>query len=235
MDRKELIQEFEKRALKLLGDEAERGVVDVGGGEYAFQRVATLFMLQQIEKDKEREDQMLEMVARLGPALEKLTTEESDGSRQIRRDLMSQLYDANHMLRLLASESMKHFVEGTGGPNLDLIFEGLAIAGEYDDGMMLVKDVDWKAVHACEMRAPRYVEHPQSEKWDEGVWVCIDQDGASSFNETHVTELGYANADTAAVYRFCEDGSALLYWERRFLYTAQMSEEQLKRLKEKMR
>jgi hypothetical protein len=233
MDRKELIQEIEKRGLKLL--QYESGVVTPESGEFAFHRVATLFMLHQLEKDKEREDQMMEMVERLAPALEKMTADESDASRKIRHDLMSQLYDANLTLRDLSCAAMKHFVEGTGGLNFDLISEKLANAGEYDGEVMPIGDVDWKAVHACEIRAPRYVEHPQSESWEKGVWIYIDQDGTSLFDEAHVIALGYVDASIAAIYRFCEDGSAWLYWQRRFLYTAQMTKEQINILKEKMR
>ncbi len=228
MDEKELIQEIEKNATQLLS----------GPGTGGTSKLQALMALHEIERDKERNELMVQVLERSMPDLMKAMTRSSeDGAVALRRDLMSQLYDANRVIKEMAECAMQNFIKGTG---FDVgVIEKLADAGEYDGAVVPIDDVDWKAVHACEMRAPRYLKNSTHckdwEVWEEGAWLHISEQMRQTFNEVHVTALGYLNASTAAVYRFCEDGTALLYWERRVLYTAQMTEEQLRRLKEKMR
>ena len=223
MDGKELIQEIEKNATHLLS----------GPGTGGTSKLQALMALYEVERDKERNELMVQVLERSMPDLMKaMTSSSEDGHAALRRDLMGQLYDANRMIKEMAQCAMRNFVEGTGF-DVGIVIEKLADAGEYDGAVVPIDDVDWKAVHACEMRAPRYLKSRKN--WEEGSWLYVDQRGKESYDEVHITALGYLNASTAAVYQYCEDGTALLYWERRFLYTAQMTKEQLDDLKERMR
>ncbi len=225
MDEKELIQEIEKRAGGLLTSTSHHD------GSSA--KLQALMALYEIERDKERNELMVQVLERSMPDLMKaMTSSSEDGNAAFRRDLMSQLYDANRVIKEMAECAMQNFIKGTGF-NVGVVIEKLADAGEYDGAVVSVDDVDWKAVHDCEMRAPRYLKSRKN--WEKGSWLYVDRRGKESYDEVHITALGYLNASTAAVYQYCEDGTALLYWERRFLYTAQMTKEQLDDLKERMR
>lgn len=233
IDREELIQEIGKHAadvLKNSGNPAER--------------LQACFILHQIEDGNVREEQAREMMERIIP---ELAGKESGESREIRRDLMAQLYDANLTIRDMARGAMAHYKSGKNSQGiLEGILEVLASAGE-PSSECSIADANWKAVHACRMRAPILI-HIHADRLSQididtrcRKWARIDIDGKISLSgEGSATGFEFADDKVAAVYRFDNpeghDGatqSASLVWERRFLYTAQMTQEQLAELKER--
>ncbi len=179
--------------------------------------------------------------------------------------LQNPLAEAQEMLLRLAVETTKHAMDAVGrnsGTIGDARFEMLVNQDDVYDLEEKVDDVDWRGVHDLRIRAPRYLDfsYKDIEAWtDEGVWMyVVDKHGSMSFNEPHVTGLGYLNEGVAAVYHVCpsdwdiddlkksmEDDDhemsektrvkALLQWERRFLYMAQMSKGRQEDLKREMK
>lgn len=96
-------------------------------------------------------------------------------------------------------------------------------------------DVDWEAVYSLRHRAPRHVTFPKEmiDRWDDGEWVYVRRDGTLTFDEAHVTALGYADADTAAIYRRATGSDSELYWQRRWLYTAMLTRAEQQRIEAK--
>ncbi len=256
MDTNELKQEIEKQAAKIIGRKYDQDDSD-------FQKVVALYILLQLENDVDNQERMevfmpkmLEAVSGIGGS-EKLVRDLQNHNIH----LQNTLAEAQDMLRRLAVETTKHAMETVGrsaGIVGEARFEMLVNQDDVYDLEETLENVDWRAVHDLRIQAPRYLDfgYKDIEAWaDEGVWMYVDKHG---FNEAHVTGLGYINEDVAAVYHVCssdwdiddlkksiEDDDhemldktrvkALLYWERRFLYTAQMSKGRQEDLKREMK
>ncbi len=259
MDANELKQEIEKQAAKVIGREYDQENSD-------FQKVVTSYILLQLEKDGDNQERIEAFMPKMLEAISGI-----GGSDRVVRDLQNHnihlqntLAEAQDMLRRLAVETTKHAMETVGrsaGIVGEARFEMLVNQDDVYDLEETLESVDWRAVHDLRIRAPRYLDfgYKDIEAWaDEGVWMYVDKHGSMSFNEAHVTGLGYINEDVAAVYHVCssdwdiddlkksiEDDDhemsdktrvkALLYWERRFLYTAQMSKGRQEDLKREMK
>ena len=236
MDANELKQEIEKQAAKVIGRKYDQENSD-------FQKVVTSYILLQLEKDGDNQERMEAFMPKVLEAISGI-----GGSDKVVRDLQSHniqlqqsLAEAQDMLRRLAVDTTKYAMDAVGrgsGTIGDARFEMLASQDDVYDLEEKIDEVDWQAVHDLRIRAPRYVDvkgaaaQENAEAWakDEGAWIYVSKDGVMSFNECQVTGVGYLNENTAAVYLVVdvseEDESltkSLLKWERRFLYTAQMS------------
>lgn len=253
MDINELKQEIEKQATNIISGKD-------GIRHPKFDQLVASHILLQLEKDGDNQERMEAFMPKLLEAVSGM-----GGLQSHNVQLQNTLGEAQDMLRRLAVETTKHAMDAVGtsaGIVGEARFEMLVNQDDVYDLEETLENVDWRAVHELRIRASRYLDfgYKDIEAWaDEGVWMYVDKHGSMSFNEAHVTGLGYINEDVAAVYHVCssdwdiddlkksmEDDDhemsdktrvkALLYWERRFLYTAQMSkgrQEDLKREMEK--
>ena len=242
MDPNELKQEIERHATSIISD--KNGVKDP-----AFRKLVASHILLQLEKDDDVQERMETFMPQMLETFKGMPGGSRDAIRDL-RDHNLQLQDAlaqsQNNFRLLATAAVKHSLEtiekdwGDGAR-----FEMLASQEDVYDLEEQFDDVDWQAIHDLRIRAPRYVgfKGAAAQEWtkEEGIWIYIDKAGSMSFNECHVTGLGYLNEDTAAVYQVVESEEdepltkALLQWERRFLYTAQMSKGRQEDLKREMK
>ena len=237
MDPKELKQEIEKNATHLLSSPGTGGTSNL----------QALMALHQLEQDKERDEQLEGFMPKMLEALKGMPSDSRDVIGDLRNhnlQLQEHLGQAQNDLRLLAKDVTKYAAELIGekaSGMSDARFETLASQDDVYDLEETLAAVDWRAVHDLRIRAPRHLEfregHANREGW-RGTWLYIDSAGEFMTDDCNVTALGYLNEETAAVYRVGDDGdepSGELYWERRFLYTAQMTKGRQEDLKREMR
>lgn len=248
MDPKELKQEIEKHATKVMASDVSGSGHGPSSVHVAFNKLVASYILLQLEKDGERDEQLEDFMPKMLDAL-KGTPGESKEIRNLRTQnlqLQDYLGQAQNDLRLLAKDVTKYSCEAIGKHSGSLDNARFEMLASQDDPYDLEEnqvDVDWEAVHDLRVRAPRHLgfEPEQVEGRAEGMWVYVEKDGTIAFDDCHVTALGYLNEDTAAVYELndCfedrEVPNAHLRWERRFLYTAQMTKGRQEDLKREMR
>ena len=239
MDTEELKQEIEKLAAN---------IVHSSNAE-PFQKLMAWNALLEIEKanalNKRFEDMMPIILDALKMRERKASgpDEMCDILRTENRQLREHLGQAQNDLRLLAKDVVKQASKVMiQTPALERArLEMLAAQEDVYDLEERVEHVDWQAVYDLRVRAPRHLKCYSGApmRLDEGCWIYIDQHGGRKSDECHVTALGYLRGDTAAVYQVVEEDEELarahLYWERRFLYTAQMSKGPQDDLKREMK
>lgn len=249
MDPNELKQEIERHAAEIISD--KNGVKDP-----AFRRLVASHILLQLEKDDDAQERMEVFMPQMLEAFKGMpggSKQMIDDMRRHNVELQDRLGQAQNDLRLLAKDVTKHAAGLIGEKSVGMStarFEMLASQEDVYDLEEQFDDVDWQAIHDLRIRAPRYVDVKRAatqegaQEWakDEGAWIYVNKAGSMSFNECQVTGLGYLNENTTAVYLVVdvseedEPGTkSLLQWERRFLYTAQMSKGRQEDLKREMK
>lgn len=175
-------------------------------------------------------------------------------SMQIIRELRQQLLDKDGMICSLSERLSQNIFEilSADKPIEDMIpilshardFRTKRYSDQAGPGIWPMSGISWKDVHACILRAPEfiYIENTRLDEYDSLLreWVIIHKNGLISLSGKNVvTPLEFLDEETAAVYRFEKNPalsdqvpaqSARLVWERRFVYTAQMTREQQRKL-----
>ncbi len=262
MDTNELKQEIEKHAAAIIGNTAEGHGGDPS--LYKLVASYILLQLEKEGDVEERMEIFMPKMLEAIKGMPGESKQVIDDLRRHNVELQEHLGQAQNDLRLLAKDVTKYAAGLIGEKSIGMSnarFETLASQEDVYDLEEKVDDVDWQAVHDLRLRAPRYLEFvwekrdgeldyacpKQIDAWtDEGSWIYVDKEGEMIFNECHVAGNGYLDEEVAALYQMCpmdeesEEGRpptsrALLQWERRFLYTAQMSKGRQEDLKREMK
>lgn len=226
----ELRQEVEKLARKLATTEMGSPV-----GEGA--QLQALWMLYQLSKTPPEVSEVPEEFAQSLRGMQ----ETHEQSVQLIRELRGQVLDQAQMMHEMTQNALDLVNASMNGPSLDAMIPVLASAKKCEIEVPLIEEVNWTAVHACMERAPIHIVWGQDRP--QGLdWISIDYRRSVTTFANDVSAFECIHEGTAALYRFSGIRTkkhkeialaADLVWERRFLYTAQMTRDQQLKLEKK--